>query len=54
MSLLKVSIRALKELKDLAADLGDCDHSAGVCNCDLYQLIDDFEAEIKKEEEKGK
>jgi hypothetical protein len=40
--------RALPELRQLAKDIGPCDHDVNICVCGVIRLADDCEAAIAK------
>lgn len=39
--------QALKQIKSDIKDIGDCDHSVGVCVCDLHALNETLEHDIR-------
>lgn len=39
----ELSRKALKELKQVIIDYGPCDHSVGICICDLIRLADQLD-----------
>lgn len=51
--ILKAELRQLlrecrKELKQVVKDMGGCDHSVGVCCCDLIYLIERVDRATKE------
>ena len=40
----------LPELKQYVEDVGDCDHSVGICICGLFNKLDNIEKALAKAE----